>query len=174
MEFIPSLNLSQGFRGLLTLSKKSNLRAKRRFHSISMHESGTAEALHAKDEYILCLLMRKRLRDKWLQTAVSQGQQHTEQLPQTFFSPRFSLPRGLCNIVQHRALCLTFPIKGAYCNGSKIPNPCRDTSQKTEQANKTINQIKNPLERVWNGVLKASKGMNIQTVKRSAVHPAFK
>lgn len=79
MEFIPSLSLSQGFRGLLILNKKSNLRAKR-FHSISMHESGTAEALQAKDEYILCLLMRKRLRDKWLQTAVSQGQQHREQL----------------------------------------------------------------------------------------------
>lgn len=34
-------------------------------------------------EYILCLVMRKCLSDKWLQTGVSQGQQHTEQLRET-------------------------------------------------------------------------------------------
>jgi hypothetical protein len=32
----------------------------------------------SRTEYILCLLMRKCLRDKWLQTAVSQGQELKE------------------------------------------------------------------------------------------------
>lgn len=34
-------------------------------------------------EYIFCLLMRKCLSDKWLQTEVSQGHQYTEELQQT-------------------------------------------------------------------------------------------
>ena len=41
------------------------------------------ESYTSSRENILCLLMRKCLSDKWLQTGVSEGQQHTEQLRQT-------------------------------------------------------------------------------------------
>lgn len=54
-------------------------------------------------EYILCLLMRKCLSDKWLQTGVSQG--HTEQLRQTlnnFFLVFFSCS-SFCSIVERSA-----------------------------------------------------------------------
>lgn len=122
----------------------------------------------SRTEYILCFPMRKWLRDKWLQTAVSQGQERTEQLGQTFVPVVFAWSLQQCS-----TQCLSSQT-GTYCNVSKIPSPGRGTCQKT---NRPTNQQNKQTKPIGKGLEQRSRGFIRNTYsdcKESVVHPEFK